>query len=131
MSDIEEITVPSPGESISEVYIATVFAKPGDFLSEGQAILEVDSDKATFEVPSPILGKVLEVLVGEGDEVPTGAIARVELGDAPASSATVDTTSETSQENMSTGPAARHEVDKLNVDINTAMALERWTSYGS
>ena len=63
MSDIKEITVPSPGESISEVYIATVFAKPGDFLSEGQAILEVDSDKATLEVPSPISGKVLEVLV--------------------------------------------------------------------
>ena len=121
MSDIKEITVPSPGESISEVYIATVFAKPGDFLSEGQAILEVDSDKATLEVPSPISGKVLEVLVGEGDEVPVGAvIARVELGDAPAPSATVETTSETSQEKQApTGPAARHEADKLNVDINT------------
>jgi len=121
MSDIKEITVPSPGESISEVYIATVFAKPGDFLSEGQAILEVDSDKATLEVPSPISGKVLEVLVGEGDEVPVGTvIARVELGDAPAPSATVETISEISQEKQApTGPAARHEADKLNVDINT------------
>ena len=115
------------------MYIATVFAKPGDFLSEGQAILEVDSDKATLEVPSPISGKVLEVLVGEGDEVPVGAvIARVELGDAPAPSATVETTSETSQEKQNpTGPAARHEADKLNVDINTVDGSGKRTSYGS
>ena len=50
--------------------------------------MEVDSDKATLEVPSPISGKVIEVLVGEGDEVPVGSvIARIELGEAPAKAA--------------------------------------------
>ena len=87
MSDIKEITVPSPGESISEVFIASVFANPGDFIREGQPILEVDSDKATLEVPSPISGKVVAILVGEGDEVPVGTIiARVEEGEIPAQS---------------------------------------------
>ncbi len=120
MSDIKEITVPSPGESISEVYIATIFVQKGDFISEGQAILEVDSDKATLEVPSPISGTVVDILVGDGDEVPVGSvIARVEVGEAPIQETTPTASELSIDKKAPTGPAARHEADKLNVDIDS------------
>ena len=44
--------VPSPGESIKEVEIATWLVKDGDYVEKDQAIAEVDSDKATLELPA-------------------------------------------------------------------------------
>ena len=49
---ILEMKVPSPGESITEVEIATWLVKDGDYVKKDQAIAEVDSDKATLELPA-------------------------------------------------------------------------------
>ncbi len=47
-----EMKVPSPGESITEVEIATWLVNDGDYVEKDQAIAEVDSDKATLELPA-------------------------------------------------------------------------------
>jgi 2-oxoglutarate dehydrogenase E2 component (dihydrolipoamide succinyltransferase) len=53
---ILEMKVPSPGESIKEVEIATWLVKDGDYVEKDQAIAEVDSDKATLELPAEASG---------------------------------------------------------------------------
>ncbi len=122
MSTIVEVPVPSPGESISEVYIAGVLKQVGDVVSVGDALLEVDSDKATLELPAPVAGEIVELLCEEGDEVAVGAIiARIKEG-VVAQNTPVDpeqSTQSSATSTAPTGPAARVEADKLNVDINT------------
>ena len=83
MSTIVEVPVPSPGESISEVYIAGILKQVGDVVSVGDALLEVDSDKATLELPAPVAGELVELLCEEGDEVAVGTvIAKINKGKA-------------------------------------------------
>ena len=65
--------VPSPGESISEVEIATWLVSDGDYVEKDQAIAEVDSDKATLELPAEMSG-VITLKVEEGDVVPVGDV---------------------------------------------------------
>ena len=68
-----EMKVPSPGESISEVEIATWLVKDGDYVEKDQAIAEVDSDKATLELPAEASG-IITLKAGEGDAVKVGAV---------------------------------------------------------
>lgn len=65
--------VPSPGESIKEVEIATWLVKDGDYVEKDQAIAEVDSDKATLELPAEVSG-IITLKAEEGDTVAVGAI---------------------------------------------------------
>eukprot|EP00731_Ephydatia_muelleri_P032964 g32964.t1 len=65
--------VPSPGESIKEVEIATWLVKNGDYVEKDQAIAEVDSDKATLELPAEASG-IITLKAEEGDTVAVGAI---------------------------------------------------------
>ncbi len=65
--------VPSPGESISEVEIATWLVSTGDYVEKDQAIAEVDSDKATLELPAEAAG-VIEILVEPGTTVAVGQV---------------------------------------------------------
>ena len=65
--------VPSPGESIKEVEIATWLVKDGDYVEKDQAIAEVDSDKATLELPAEASG-IITLKASEGDTVAVGAI---------------------------------------------------------
>ena len=53
-----EIKVPSPGESISEVEIAQWLVEDGDYVEKDQSIAEIDSDKATLELPAEESGKI-------------------------------------------------------------------------
>lgn len=70
---ILEMKVPSPGESITEVEIAQWLVKDGDYVEKDQAIAEVDSDKATLELPAEASGTItLKAEVGEA--VAVGAI---------------------------------------------------------
>ena len=55
---ILEMKVPSPGESISEVEIAAWLVEEGDYVEKDQAIAEVDSDKATLELPAEEAGVI-------------------------------------------------------------------------
>jgi len=90
---ILEMKVPSPGESIKEVEIATWLVKDGDYVEKDQAIAEVDSDKATLELPAEMSG-VITLKAEEGDTVAVGAVvclidtdAAKPAGDAPATEA--------------------------------------------
>ena len=65
--------VPSPGESIKEVEIATWLVKDGDYVEKDQAIAEVDSDKATLELPAEESG-IITLKAEEGDAVAVGAV---------------------------------------------------------
>jgi 2-oxoglutarate dehydrogenase E2 component (dihydrolipoamide succinyltransferase) len=86
---ILEMKVPSPGESITEVEIATWLVEDGDYVEKDQPIAEVDSDKATLELPAEESG-IITLKAEEGDAVAVGAVvclidtsaARPE-GDAP------------------------------------------------
>lgn len=70
---ILEMKVPSPGESIKEVEIATWLVKDGDYVEKDQAIAEVDSDKATLELPAEAAG-IITLKAEEGDTVAVGAV---------------------------------------------------------
>lgn len=70
---ILEMKVPSPGESIKEVEIATWLVKDGDYVTKDQAIAEVDSDKATLELPAEASG-IITLKAEEGDAVAVGAV---------------------------------------------------------
>jgi 2-oxoglutarate dehydrogenase E2 component (dihydrolipoamide succinyltransferase) len=65
--------VPSPGESITEVEIATWLVKDGDYVEKDQAIAEVDSDKATLELPAEASG-IITLKAEEGDAVAVGQV---------------------------------------------------------
>ncbi|WP_417443127.1 2-oxoglutarate dehydrogenase complex dihydrolipoyllysine-residue succinyltransferase [Joostella sp.] len=68
-----EMKVPSPGESITEVEIAEWLVEDGDYVEKDQAIAEVDSDKATLELPAEASG-IITLKAEEGDAVAVGAI---------------------------------------------------------
>ncbi len=70
---ILEMKVPSPGESITEVEIATWLVKDGDYVEKDQAIAEVDSDKATLELPAEASG-IITLKAEEGDAVAVGDV---------------------------------------------------------
>ena len=70
---ILEMKVPSPGESITEVEIAQWLVEDGDYVEKDQAIAEVDSDKATLELPAEVSGTIT-LKAEEGDAVEVGQV---------------------------------------------------------
>ena len=70
---ILEMKVPSPGESITEVEVASWLVEDGDYVEKDQAIAEVDSDKATLELPAEESG-IITLKAEEGDAVDVGAV---------------------------------------------------------
>ena len=70
---ILEMKVPSPGESITEVEIATWLVEEGDYVEKDQPIAEVDSDKATLELPAEESG-IISLKAEEGDAVAVGGV---------------------------------------------------------
>lgn len=69
-----EIKLPELGENIESADIIEVLVKPGDILQIDQGIIEIETDKATVEVPSTVKGKIIEVRVNKGDEIKTGDV---------------------------------------------------------
>lgn len=70
---ILEMKVPSPGESITEVEIASWLVQDGDYVEKDQPIAEVDSDKATLELPAEESG-IITLKAEEGDAIAVGAV---------------------------------------------------------
>jgi dihydrolipoamide dehydrogenase len=68
-----EVKVPDIGD-FENVPVVTVFVKPGDEVNKEDPLVELESDKATMEVPSTAAGKVVEVRVKEGDKVSEGTV---------------------------------------------------------
>lgn len=70
---ILEMKIPSPGESITEVEIASWLVETGDYVERDQPIAEIDSDKATLELTAEESGQI-EILVDEGEVVEVGQV---------------------------------------------------------
>lgn len=76
-----DIIVPTLGESVSDATIARWIKKAGDAVAADEPVVELETDKVTLEVPSPVAGQLSELVVAEGDTVEVGAVlARVEAG---------------------------------------------------
>ena len=76
-----EFKLPELGENIESADIINVLVKAGDMIEKEQSIIEIETDKATIEVPSNISGKITEVLVKQGDSVKVGqTIIKVDEG---------------------------------------------------
>ncbi|MFH1806159.1 MAG: 2-oxoglutarate dehydrogenase complex dihydrolipoyllysine-residue succinyltransferase [Pseudomonadota bacterium] len=69
-----EVKVPALGESVSEATIAKWYKKVGDAVAADEPIVELETDKVTVEVNSPVAGAIAELVVAEGDEVEVGAL---------------------------------------------------------
>ncbi|MGH7882619.1 MAG: biotin/lipoyl-containing protein, partial [Candidatus Dormibacteraceae bacterium] len=83
-SEITTITMPQLGESVHEATISKWLVKPGDRVEEFEPMLEVDTDKVSAEVPSPVTGILHKILAEEGQTVEAGAeIATVVAEEVP------------------------------------------------
>jgi len=145
---ILEMKVPSPGESITEVEIAEWLVQDGDYVEKDQAIAEVDSDKATLELPAEASGIIkLEDTDGnryeEGDAVVVGAVvclidtsaAKPEGGNEPAEEKkeeapkkAVAKPQESDTKTYATGtpsPAAKKILDEKGVDAKSVSGTGR------
>ncbi|MEZ5913336.1 MAG: biotin/lipoyl-containing protein [Paracoccaceae bacterium] len=68
-----EIRVPTLGESVTEATVATWFKKPGDRVMVDEMLCELETDKVTVEVPSPVAGVLAEIVAPEGTTVGVNA----------------------------------------------------------
>jgi 2-oxoglutarate dehydrogenase E2 component (dihydrolipoamide succinyltransferase) len=135
-----EMKVPSPGESITEVEIAQWFVEDGDYVEKDQAIAEVDSDKATLELPAEISG-IITLKAEEGDAVDVGSVVclidsegkpdkvkKEVVSDSPKSSEPVKEVKVESNSSYASGtpaPAAKKIIEEANVDISTISGTGR------
>jgi len=106
-----EVRVPTLGESVTEATIATWFKKPGDAVAVDEMLCELETDKVTVEVPSPIQGTLAEIIAAEGATVGVDALlATINEGSgvqtAPAAAPAAEKPAE----------AARTAVDKRDVE---------------
>ena len=103
-----EMKVPSPGESITEVEIARWLVKTGDYVTKDQAVAEVDSDKATLELPAQASG-IITLQAEEGEAVKVGQVVCLidtEAKAPTAASSAVPSTSQPVKQEVPAAPAA-------------------------
>ena len=134
---ILEMKVPSPGESITEVEIADWLVEDGDYVEKDQAIAEVDSDKATLELPAEASGTItLQAEVG--DAIAVGAVVclidtQAEKPTSTSATPTVEkketpTVSKEEKENYAAGapsPAAKKILDEKGIDVVSVQGTGR------
>ena len=77
-----QIAMPEMGESVTEGIVLEWHVAEGDFVNEGDTVVEVSTDKVDAEVPAPMDGVITRLLVAVDDEVPVGAsMAEMEAGE--------------------------------------------------
>ncbi|MFM8951950.1 MAG: biotin/lipoyl-containing protein, partial [Planctomycetaceae bacterium] len=69
-----ELKVPEVGESITEVMIGTWKKQEGDAVAADDSIVEIESDKATVELPAPTAGRVTKILKASGEKALVGEV---------------------------------------------------------
>jgi 2-oxoglutarate dehydrogenase E2 component (dihydrolipoamide succinyltransferase) len=125
---IKEMKVPTVGESITEVTISTWFKKEGDFVKLDEVIAEVESDKATFELPAEANG-ILRIVAKEKTTLPIGGlICKIEITEggapttvAPAVQAPVEASANAGSVSYAAGtpsPAAAKILDEKGIPTN-------------
>jgi len=87
MQSVSEFKLPALGENIEEGDLVRLLIAPGTTVSEGQAVMELETDKAVVEVPSTVSGIVKDVRVKEGDKVKVGQVIFTTDGRAGAAAA--------------------------------------------
>ena len=101
-----DVKVPSVGESINEVFIGAWLKQPGDRVEKDEPLVEVETDKATLEVPASEAGVLQEVLKSEGDTAEVGeVIARIEAGAASEASSEASAETAAPEADTATEPA--------------------------
>jgi len=116
---IIEVKVPSPGESISEVQLASWLVEDGSYVEKDQEIAEVDSDKATLSISAEQSG-IIRILVSKGESIEVGSVvAKIETdGKAPVAKAKIETPSqiiETPSQRLHLSPLAKKLLEAGNV----------------
>ena len=121
-----EIKVPTFPESVADGTLTTWHKKPGDQVTEGEVIVDIETDKVVFEVPSLETGTIEKLLVNEGETVLSGqVIALVKKGaeqTAKAETADIvtgeDDNKKSSVEAVAVMPAAQKMIDEKNIDAS-------------
>jgi pyruvate dehydrogenase E2 component (dihydrolipoamide acetyltransferase) len=70
----KEFQLPELGENIEQGVVVSILVKEGESIKEDQAVLELETDKATVEVPSEVTGKIEKILISEGDTISVGQV---------------------------------------------------------
>ena len=126
-----DLKIPVIGESVTEVTLSSWLKKDGDYVAEGEAVCEIESDKASMELPAPSAG-VLKILAEAGAELKIGAkigeldttaakptaTAKVATPETPKAAAPVAVASTSSKEVNVASPAARKILDEKGVDVS-------------
>src|SRR6187401_1285971 len=106
-----QIQMPDMGESVTEGIVLEWHVAEGDFVNEGDTVVEVSTDKVDAEVPAPTSGVITKLIAAVDDEVPVGApLAEMEPGedgDSGAESAEPATETETPAEEPAEQPEAK------------------------
>jgi 2-oxoglutarate dehydrogenase E2 component (dihydrolipoamide succinyltransferase) len=108
-----DIVVPNLGESITEATVATWLKKPGEAVAADEVVLELETDKATLEIPAPAGGVLSAILVQEGEDVEVGAtLGRIEerAGEAVSTAAPEPAAAAESKPRLSAAPKREREV---------------------
>lgn len=128
-----EIKMPKLGESITEGTIISWSVKVGDTVQEDDVLLEVNTAKVSAEIPSPVEGKVVEILFKEGDTVPVGTVVAIvdtagdeNTDEAPVAEGKASQTEETSSNAASA--ASAQEVKEVPKAMAAKTDEERWYS---
>ena len=134
---ILEMKVPSPGESITEVEIAQWLVADGDYVEKDQAIAEVDSDKATLDLPAEVSGTIT-LKAEEGDAVEVGQVVCLintegkpkmgqstpSLVEAPAAEAAAPQSTPVANQNYAAGtpsPSAKKIITEKGMDLESIL----------
>ena len=113
-----EVRVPTLGESVTEATVATWFKKPGDSVDVDEMLCELETDKVTVEVPSPVAGKLADIVANEGDTVGVDALL---ANIAPAGEAGSTTVEERpSAKSSDEAPAASGDDAPVDVMVRTS-----------
>lgn len=72
-----KVILPNLGENITKATVSYWYQQEGEAVVEGGDLVEMTTDKATFNVPVPCSGKILEIIAHEGDEVEVGQVLAV------------------------------------------------------
>ncbi|MBW6489561.1 MAG: 2-oxo acid dehydrogenase subunit E2 [Lentimicrobium sp.] len=113
-----EVIMPKLGESIIEATITKWLKNPGDRIEEDDPIVEIATDKVDSEIPSPVEGKMIQVLFNEGDIVPVGKIIAVIETDPDTETEVVKEVTESKKE-LSPAPKVDSAIKEVMVEIES------------
>ncbi len=127
---IVEMKLPELGENIDSADVLSVLVKEGEQIEKDQGVLEIETDKATIEVPSSYSGKIAEVLIHDGDKAKVGqTILKIETGEGAEEESAAEEKTEPEEEEK-TKPEAEEETKPEAEEAGTPTGTRSKTSPG-